>query len=414
MVPMRQLIRAHCHRAAVRLATLHTSHPLYKTVHKAAKIYPKKHPSPIHNILHTSKIKPHSIEQIDFRPRHPCWKPPLTIEISPTRDEACQADRDSEADVRIYTDGSGKDEKIGASAILYYGFRTLRTARFHLGSRRKHTVFEGEAIGQLLGLKLLRNTNLNLNGVDVTLGVDSHAAIKRHKVRFKASADYIFKEIQRMASDLKARYPRMRLGVRWTPGHVGIDGNEVADVEAKKAAEGRANNTNCHFGILKHPLPISRSAHLQQLREEDLAQYRQGFQNGPRSHRTVVYDTSMPSSKYRKLTYTLHRRFVSLLTQLRTNHIPLQAYLHRFKLVDSPICQNCQSAPETVAHFLFFCTKYTAQRDTLHGHLNEGRYLDHSILGNKKLLPALFRFIRDTNRFEDTFGDLNLARNSQT
>ena len=103
---MKQLVRAHCHRAAVRLATLHTSHPLYKTIHKAAKPYPKKHPSPIHNILHISKIKPHSIENIDFRPRHPSWNLPLSIEIGPTRDEACQADRDSEADIKIYMDGS--------------------------------------------------------------------------------------------------------------------------------------------------------------------------------------------------------------------------------------------------------------------------------------------------------------------
>jgi len=412
MVPMKQLIRAHCHRAAVRLATLHTSHPLYKTVHKAAKAYPKRHPSPIHNILHISKIKPHSIEKIDFRPRHPCWKPPLTIEIGPTRDEACQAERDSEADIKIYTDGSGKDGKIGASAILYHGFRIPRTARIHLGSSRKHTVFEGEGIGQLLGVKLLQNANLNLNGVDITLGVDSHAAIKRHKVRFKSAADYIFKEIHRMVIELKTSFPHMRLVVRWTPGHVGIDGNEAADTEAKKAAESADNNTNCNFGIIKHPLPISRSAHLQRLREEDAASYVRNFQDGPRFYRIAAFDTSMPSNKYRKITLTLPRRFVSLLTQLRTNHIPLQAYLHKFKLADSPVCQNCWGAPETVPHYLLFCTKYTAQRNFLRSHLKEGRSLDLSILGNKKLFPALFKFIRDTNRFEDTFGDLNPVSNN--
>ena len=115
----------------------------------------------------------------------------------------------------------------------------------------------------------------------------------------------------------------------------------------------------------------------------------------------------MPSNKFRVITAKLPRRFVSLLTQLRTNHIPLQAYLHRFRLVDSPICQQCLEAPETVSHFLFFCNKYTAQRLTLASAFETGKVLDFSVLGNYKLFPALFRFIKDSNRFESSFGDLS-------
>ena len=52
--------------------------------------------------------------------------------------------------MKIYTDGSGKGGHIGAAAILYYGFRVPKTARYHVGSSCEHTVFEGEAIGQVV------------------------------------------------------------------------------------------------------------------------------------------------------------------------------------------------------------------------------------------------------------------------
>ena len=412
MVPIKQLVEAHCHRAAVHLATLHTSHPLHKIVHKAAQSYPRRHPSPLHSILQSSKIKPHKLEIIDFRPRHPNWKPPLTTKIPPDKDEVQRAEREDEADIRIYTDGSGKDGKIGAAAVLYHGFRIPRTARFHLGSSRSHTVFKGEGVGQLLGLKLLQNSNINLNGMDITVGVDSHAAIKRHNVRAKSAAGYIFDEIHTLADELTTTFPNIKLSVRWTLGHVGIDGNEVADAEAKRAADDATQNVNWRFGVLKHPLPISRSAHLQKLRDVTKVKYGRDFREGTRYRRVAVFDRSMPSNKYRKITSSLPRRFVSVLTQLRTNHIPLQAYLHRFKLADSPTCQQCNNAPETVSHFLLFCSKFANQRIQLTRAIRRDRALDLSILGNKKLLPALYRYIRDTNRFEDNFGNLSPVANT--
>src|SRR5271163_3977309 len=163
MAPMNSLIKSCCRRAAIRLATLDNHHPLYHMIQKAAGRYPKTHASPLHDILHISKIKPFSSETIDYRPRHPRWKPPFHVEIALSKDEARKADRDSDADVRIYSDGSGKDGKVGAAAIIYFGFRIPRTARLHLGSLKQHTVYEGECVGQLLGLQLLLDSGINLN-----------------------------------------------------------------------------------------------------------------------------------------------------------------------------------------------------------------------------------------------------------
>ena len=334
---MKHLIQSHCHRAATHLATFKPSHSLFQTIRKAKRNYPKRHMSPLHDILHISRIDSNNMETIDPHPRHLCWKPPFNIQIAQSKEEACEADRDNKADIRIYSDSSGRDGRIGVAAIMKFGFRVLRKARFYLGRSNKLTVFEGKCIGQLLGLKLLQSSGFDLNGREVSLGIDSQVAIIRHNARSNAPAAYIINEIHRTVYDLTKAFPRLKITFRWTPGHAGLAGNEEMHVKAKKAAAGAHHNVNSNFSILRRPLPISRSAHRQTLRNEITAKYQREFWLSDKYQRFIRVDPSMPSNRYRKLIAELPRRFVSILTQLQTNHVPLQAYLHKFKLADSPL-----------------------------------------------------------------------------
>jgi ribonuclease HI len=409
MAPMKWLVKLQCQRAALRLATLGESHPLYLTINKAAGSYPRRHVSPLHDILHISKISPFSVETVDCRPRHPGWEPPFQIEIAPSKEDAITADQNCAADVKIYVDGSGKDGKVGAAAVLYFGFRTPRTARFHLGSTTQHTVYEGECVGQLLGLRLLRDSGINLNRSAISIGVDNQAAIKRHVNRARGPASYITEEVHKLTSLLVSRYPGATFTVRWTPGHSGLTGNEAADTEAKKAADSPTFNSRSRFGILAKPLPISRSAHRHRLTELVNRAYHRSFHSNPRAQRIGRFDRSMPSNRYRRATASMPKRLASILMQLRTNHVPLQAYLHRFKIANSSTCLQCNLHPETVTHFLMHCSKYTVERNQLKRDLKSGKRLDLSILGDEENFPALFKFINATKRFADTFGDLSPA-----
>ena len=159
-------------------------------------------------------------------------------------------------------------------------------------------------------------------------------------------------------------------------------------------------------------LTLSVQAHRQILRDETTTKYRREFRKSDRHLRLTRIDPSMPSSKYRKLITELPRRFVSVLTQLRTNHVPLQAYLHRFKLADSPICPHCEEAPETVTHFIMFCSNFAGQRRQLRRSLGPHVNLNLSVLRNSKHLPDLFRFINSTDRFGQNYGNLDPASNS--
>ena len=236
--------------------------------------------------------------------------------------------------------------------------------------------------------------------------MDSQAAITRLVQRVNSTASYITEEIYQLVYELTAKFPRANFVVRWMPGHVGLSGNKEVDEEAKKAASSSRFNTNHHFGILKKPLPTSRTVHRQMLKKEVTESYRKEFQRSARIHRAVKYDSSMPSNRYRRLTAGMPRRYASILTQLRTNHVPLRAYLHKVNIAESPVCEQCEEAPETVTHFIMFCPKYSAQRRQLRMSLKSGQNLDLSILGDKDSLPPLFCFIKATECFEDSFSDL--------
>ncbi|KAF8809500.1 hypothetical protein BYT27DRAFT_7241209 [Phlegmacium glaucopus] len=58
-------------------------------------------------------------------------------------------------------------------------------------------------------------------------------------------------------------------------------------------------------------------------------------------------------------------------------------------------------------HYLFFCTKFKGQRNRLKKELKRGRELDVGILGEKKSIPAVFRYIEATKRFEDSHGSFS-------
>ena len=75
----------------------------------------------------------------------------------------------------MYTDGSRVDGKIGAAAILYCDGVLRRKRRMRLWSEKHHTVFEGEGVGLILGMELIREEEM-ADGM-VSIGIDNITAI---------------------------------------------------------------------------------------------------------------------------------------------------------------------------------------------------------------------------------------------
>ena len=87
-----------------------------------------------------------------------------------------------------------------------------------------------------------------------------------------------------------------------------------------------------------------------------------------------LIDPCFTPQSFQKLITPLNRNETTLLNRLRSNHIPLYAFLHRIKWADSHKCVSCEMTDETTRHFLYECQSFreirreTLDRQGLEGH----------------------------------------------
>ena len=94
--------------------------------------------------------------------------------------------------------------------------------------------------------------------------------------------------------------------------------------------------------------------------------------------------------------------------QLHTGHIPLNRFLHRIGKTDSPTCPACQTADETVPHYLLDCPGYAHERHGLAQAVGRNSKSLQHLLGNWRTFKALLIYVGVTGRFKDTYGDLQV------
>ncbi|KAJ6497189.1 hypothetical protein C8R47DRAFT_972758, partial [Mycena vitilis] len=150
------------------------------------------------------------------------------------------------------------------------------------------------------------------------------------------------------------------------PGAEGVEGNETVDTEAKKAAEGDSTGLKHRIREFDRDLPRNAAA-LKAAR------------------RILKFYASRP------------RRQRSLITQLRTDHIGLNKYLHRIKAVDSPLCVR-RRVPETVDHFLLTCRRYLPARHNLRREIKKPLSL-RTFLGDPANTTHLMNYVTASGRF---------------
>ncbi|KUM55456.1 hypothetical protein ACN42_g11818, partial [Penicillium freii] len=148
----------------------------------------------------------------------------------------------------IFTDGSGFAGHIGASTARYYP--EVTSQRRYLGTDSQSTVYAAELSGIEMALAKTREeqareviicTDPNLNNGqptarEVIIFSDSQAAIQAVQNPQRPSGQYVLTAIYNHVRAIRSQNQSTNITIRWIPAHVGVDGNEFADEEAKSAA----------------------------------------------------------------------------------------------------------------------------------------------------------------------------------
>jgi hypothetical protein len=186
------------------------------------------------------------------------------------------------------------------------------------------------------------------------------------------------------------------------PGHVGIEGNEAADEEAKAAARGASSGPHLMPKFPKQgPPPRSFSSVVEFFNKKLKESWRVLWRGGKRYQKMKKIDPKLPSRSYLELVNGLTRRQLSIVMQLRAGHLPLNSYLHWITKRDSPDCSHprCAGRHETVFHFLLECPAYNKERREILG--KHGRQAEKILylLGDPKCIKDTVKFISETRRF---------------
>jgi hypothetical protein len=270
-------------------------------------------------------------------------------------------------------------------------------------------VYEGEGVGAVLGTKLISN---KWGVQSAYLYIDNQAAITATQLTKPTSGHHIFDAFHEGINKLKKKHRGIHIEVKWIPGHKGVEGNKQADKMAKKAITEGSDAKRDLPKYLKKTLPHSKAALKWAYNKKLKRQAQKIWQKSPRYERMKKTDPMAHSSKYIDLITELPKKLASILSQLRTGHAPLAKHLHRIGIADSPTCPVCLQADESIQHYLLHCPAHQAAQETL-WHKTGGNTNITKLLTTTKSLRALFKYVDETGRFYNTFGNLPAMKEKQ-
>jgi hypothetical protein len=198
----------------------------------------------------------------------------------------------------------------------------------------------------------------------------------------------------------RRKSPKYTLTIRWTAGHEGIEGNEAADKEAKRAADRLSSDQQQLPACLRKMLPINSAAIKRAFHDELKSEWTESWRKTQRGQKAVQIDKTTPLTKFLKAISSseLSRKAASQIAQLRLSHAPVNQYLKQIGKVDSARCPACRAEQETIKHFLLKCPNYAheqwaleRQARKLHKHLTM-----ETLLGEAEMVHPLANYIEAT------------------
>jgi ribonuclease HI len=287
------------------------------------------------------------IERMVPAARAPHPSEQVTLDFGRLIDEE-QYNRERNFDVRIFTDGSKMEGKVGAAISLWNSTGETKTLKLALPFFC--TVYQAELLALNRAAAEVRKSK------ETTFGIfsDSMAALQTVT---SCSPHPLAVETRDTIRD--CIHQNKSVSLFWIKAHAGLGGNERADALAKEAALGSKKKPDydlCPVSFLKR-----------RIRMETIDEWDRRYRSGETGAVTKLFFPSAGAA-YGVVREMGQCKFV---TQLMTGHGGFSAYLHRFKCKDNPSCLCEPDKEETVPHVLFECPVFDRIRFDVEQDLGE-------------------------------------------
>ncbi|XP_054725843.1 uncharacterized protein LOC129235823 [Anastrepha obliqua] len=269
---------------------------------------------------------------------HPSERQSIRFESIASQQEAHNT-MDANA-THIYTDGSKLETGACGSAFVVHKQDDDWTSRkFKLHDTC--TVFQAEALAIDTALKWAQN---ELKTEKLVIYSDSRSCLEA--IQNRSNPNPLIASIHQHLYLLRQRH---RIDFYWVKSHIGIEGNERADEQAKEAANQGVDPVYTAF-------PLSYA--IRQIRSQIFESWQQEYADDTNGSITKIFFPILEDAQ-------LYRQLFGIsfeLTQLFTGHGFNKAYLKRFKIIDEDWRPCDQLTVQSMHHLLHDCPRFHSAR----------------------------------------------------
>lgn len=322
--PITQLLESSRRRFAARLQSLDPLHPLAARLANPASNKPTR-------LQRTWALLPKAP-----RPELTPPIPPATFE-TPSKREAKEAFENwflflPQKDLTVFSDGSKTEDGVGYGYSIWRGGKEVAAG---YGGLKSAEVFDAEAVGAIEGLQ--HALHFTTHRVPIHSCLDNTAVVRGFLGKPSESSQKAFLDFQRLAKEHGG------VDIRWSPGHMGIEGNEAADAYAK---------LGCSSSPRDEPPTLAN------VKATSKAQSRTDFQQWwnnemPEAYQPLELKAALGCPKE----LALPRAILHHLLAARTGHGDFAEYHERFNHQDAGA--NCSCGRRKNPHHIFYCRKVT-------------------------------------------------------
>ena len=288
----------------------------------------------------------------------PWWVPPGSTILSSKDEARTHHNRillEDPGALILYTDGTGIDGKVAAAAINPF---MAQERAVYLGPEESFNVYSAELYGILMAIEMAIEDGRK----SCHIFTDNQAAITSSCAPLRQSGQYILRKI---VEAMNTHRTKSHLHLHWVPAHIGIPGNELADLAAKEATGWRQNGERQAPAPTPPDLYLLASAVKADIRREKQGRWaREWNEENVRAAETRRL-APMPTKKTLANYSKTNRAESSALIQLRTGHIGLNGFLNRINAADTEEC-SCRGQPrQTPRHIVTICPRFAELRETM-------------------------------------------------